>query len=177
MLYNHNFLKDSTKSTKLNPSSVKFNSVAQLCLTLCNPMDCSMSGFPVLHNLTEFASHPLSSPSPPAFYLSQHQGLFQWVSSLYQVAKVLELQLWHQYLQSTFRVDFLKDWLLWSPCSPMENFLQHHSLKTSVLQHSAFFMIQLSPPYMTPGKTIVWLYGPLWAKWYLYFLKCCLGLS
>ena len=80
-------------------------SVAQSCPTLCNPMDCSMPGFPVLRHLSEFAqthvlwvgdaiqpSHPLSSPFPPAFNLSQHQGPFQWVSSSYQVAKVLEFQ-------------------------------------------------------------------------------------
>ena len=75
------------------------------CVRLCNPIDCSTLGFPVLHHLPEFAqthahwisgaiqpSHPLSSPSPPAFSLSQHQGLLQWVSSSHQVAKVLELQ-------------------------------------------------------------------------------------
>ena len=73
---------------------VQFSSVAQLCLTLCNPMDCRTPGFPVHHQLPELAqthvhwvgdaiqpSHPLSSPSPPAFNLSQHQSLFQWVSS------------------------------------------------------------------------------------------------
>ena len=81
-------------------------SVTNLCLTLFDPMDCSTPGFPVLHYLPEFAqthvdwvhdaiqpSHPLSSPSPPALNLSQHQGLFQWVGSSRQVAKVLELQL------------------------------------------------------------------------------------
>ena len=80
--------------------SSHFSSVAQSCPNLCNPMDCSMPGFPVHHQLPEFAqthvhwvggaiqpSHPLSSPSPPAFNLSQHQGLFQWVSSSHQVAK------------------------------------------------------------------------------------------
>ena len=95
-------------------------SVAQSCPTLCDPMHCSTSGFPVLHHLLELAqthvhrvgdaiqpSHPLSSPSPPAFNLSQHQGLFQWVSSLHQVAKVLELQPQHQSLQWIFRTDFL----------------------------------------------------------------------
>ena len=84
---------------------VQFSSVAQSCLTLCNPMDCSTSGFPVHHQLPEPTqthvhhvgdaiqpSHPLSSPSPPTFDLSQHQGLFQWVSSWHQVAKVLEFQ-------------------------------------------------------------------------------------
>ena len=81
---------------------ILFSSVAQWCLTLCNPMDYSMPAFPVHHQLPELAQthvhkagdavqpyHPLSSPSPPAFNLSQHQGLFQWVSSLHQVAKVL----------------------------------------------------------------------------------------
>ena len=103
-------------------------SVAQLCLTLCNPTDSSMPGFPVLHYLLEFAqthvhwvddaiqpSHPLSPPSPPALNLSQHQGLFQWVSSLHQMAKVLELQLQHQSFQWILRIDFLWDWLVWSP--------------------------------------------------------------
>ena len=80
-------------------------SVAQSCPPLCDPMDCSMPGFPVLHHLPEFAqthvhwgsdaiqpSHPLLPSPPPAFNLSQHQHLFQWVSSSHQVAKVLELQ-------------------------------------------------------------------------------------
>ena len=95
-------------------------SVAKLCLTLLNPMDCSTWGFPVLHYLLEFAqihvhsvsdaiqpSHLLSSPSPPTFSLSQYQGLFQWVSSSHQVAKVLELQFQHQSFQWIFRTDFL----------------------------------------------------------------------
>ena len=96
-----------------------FSSVAQLCLTLCHPMDCSMPGFSVLHQLPELAqthvhrvgdaiqpSHPLSSASPLVFSLSQYQSLFQWVSSSHQVAKVLELQLQHQYVQWIFRIDF-----------------------------------------------------------------------
>ena len=95
-------------------------SIAQSCLTLCQPMDCSKPGFPVLHYLLELAqthvcwvddatqpSHPLLAPSPPAFNLSQHQGLFKWVSSLHQVAKVLELQFQHQSFQRVFRIDFL----------------------------------------------------------------------
>ena len=100
--------------------SVQFSSVAQSCPTLCSPMDCSMPGFPVLHYLLEFAqthvhwggdtiqpSHPLSSPSPSAFNLPRYQGLFQWVSSLHQVAKVLELQLQHQSFPWIFGIDFL----------------------------------------------------------------------
>ena len=94
-------------------------SVTQPCLTLCDPMDCSTLRFPIHHQLPEFTqthvhcvgdaiqpSHPLSSPSPPAFNLFQHQGLFQWVSSSHQVAKVLEFQLQHQSFQWTFRTDF-----------------------------------------------------------------------
>ena len=91
---------------------LQLSSLAQSFLTLCNPMDCSIPAFPVHHKLLEstqthiyrigdaiLPSHPLSSPSPPAFNLSQHQGLFQWVSSLHQVAKVLEFQLHHQSFQ------------------------------------------------------------------------------
>ena len=100
--------------------AAQFSSVAQLCPTLCDPMDCSMPGFLVYHQIQELAQiyvhwvgdaiqpfHLLSSPSPPAFNLSQHQGLFQWVSSLHQVAKVLELQFQHQSFQWIFRTDFL----------------------------------------------------------------------
>ena len=88
------------------PQSVQFSSVTWSCPTLCDPMDCSMPGLPAHHQLPEFTqthvhwvsdaiqpSHPLSSPSPPAFYLSQHQVLLQWVSSSHRVAKVLEFQL------------------------------------------------------------------------------------
>ena len=109
----------------------QFSSVAQSCLTLCDPMDCTMPGLPVYHQLLEFtqthvhwvgdaiqSSHPLSSPSPPALNLSQHQGLFQWISYLHQVAKLLELQLQHQSFQWIFRTDFLQDWLVVSLCSP-----------------------------------------------------------
>ena len=108
----------------------QFSSVTQLCPTPCDPMDCSTPGLPVHHQLPESTkthvhwvgdaiqpSHPLLSPSPPAFNLSQHQGLFQWVSSSHQVAKVLELQLQHQSFQWRIRVDFLEDWLVGSPCS------------------------------------------------------------
>ena len=86
--------------------AVQFSSVAQSCPTLCNPMNCSTPGLPVHHQLPEFTQthvhwvgdaiqppHPLSSPSPPALNLSQHQGLFQWVSSSHQVSKLLEFQL------------------------------------------------------------------------------------
>ena len=95
-----------TKEASVSVASVQFNSVAQSCQTLCYPMDCSMTGFPVHHQLLELAQTPvhrvgdaiqpchlLLSPSPLAFNFPQHQGLFQGVSSLHQVAKVLEFQL------------------------------------------------------------------------------------
>ena len=93
--------------------------VAQLCPTVCDPKDWSTPGFSVHHQLPELAqihvhrvgnaiqpSHPLLSSSPPTFNLSWHQGLFQWVSSSHQVAKVLEFQLQHQSFQWLFRTDF-----------------------------------------------------------------------
>ena len=101
-------------------STIQFSSVAQLCPTLCDPMDCSTPGLPIHHQLPEFTqthvysvgdaiqpSHPPLSPSPPAFNLSQHRGLFKWVSSSYQVAKVLDFQLQYQSFQWTPRTDFL----------------------------------------------------------------------
>ena len=142
-------------------------SVTKSCLTLWDPIDCSTPGSPVLHyHLLEFAqiyvhwvggaiqsSHPPSPPSPPALSLSQHQGLFRWVSSLHQVAKVLEFQLQHQSFQWMFRTDFIYHWLVWSPCRPRDSsLLQHHSSKTSILQCSAFFKVQLSLPYITVEK-------------------------
>ena len=97
-----------------------FSSVAQSCPTLCDPMDHSMPGLPVHHQLPEFTQthvswvsddiqspHPLSSPSPPTFNLSQHQGLFKWISSSHLAPKVVEFQLQHQSFQWIFRTDFL----------------------------------------------------------------------
>ena len=95
-------------------------SVTKLCSTVSDPVNCSSPGFPVLYYLPEFEQthvcwvsdaihpfHPLSSPSPPTLNLSQYQGLFQWIGSSHQVAKVLELQLQHQSFQWVFRIDFL----------------------------------------------------------------------
>ena len=100
------FRPRSGKAEQASLYSVQFSSVAQSCLTLCDPMNCSMPGLPVHHQLPEFTktrvhrvsdaiqpSHPLSSPSPPAANPSQDQGLFQWVNSSHEVAKVLEFQL------------------------------------------------------------------------------------
>ena len=80
--------------------SVQFSSVTQSCMTLFNPKDCSMPGFPVHHQLLE---------------------LSQWVHSLHQVVKVLEFQLQHQSFQWIFRTYFLEDWLVWSLCTPRDS--------------------------------------------------------
>ena len=139
-------------------------------------MDCSMPGFLVHYQLLEptqthvhwvgDASQPSYSPlspAPPAFNLSQHQGLFRWVSFSHQVAKVLELQLQHQSFQWIFRTNFFRiDWFhLLAVQGTLKSLLQHHSSKASILWHSAFFIVQLSHPYMTTGKTIAltrWTY-------------------
>ena len=142
-----------------------FCSVAQSCPTLCDPMVCSMPGFPVLHHLPELAqthvhwvsdaiqpSHPLLSPSPPAF------NLF----SIRVFSK--ELALCIRYWSFSFSISpsseysglisFRINWLDLLAVQGTLKSLQHHSSKTSVLQHSAFYIVQLSHPYMTTGKTI-----------------------
>ena len=133
-------------------------------------MDCSTPGFLVLHHLLELiqthvhwvgdaiqASHPLSSPSPPAFNFSRRQALFKWVRSSHQVAKVLEFQLQHQSFQWIFRIDFLKNWPVWSPCHPRDSqecspAPQFKSISSSALS----LMIQLSYPYVTTAKNTAW---------------------
>ena len=131
-------------------------SVTKLPLTLCDPMNCNTPGLSVHHYLPKFAQthvhwvsdavqpfHHLWSPSSPAFDLSQHQSLFQWVGSSHQVAKVLELQLQHQCFQWIFTIDFLYGWLVWSPCCPRDSqewcFLTAPQLESINSLHSAFF--------------------------------------
>ena len=130
--------------------------IAQLYPTLWDPMDFSMPGLPVHHQLLGPTQthvcwvsdaiqppHPLSSPSPPVFNLSQHQGLFKWVSSSHQAAKVLKFYL--QYIQEL--ISFRMDWLdLLDDQGTLESLLQHHSSKASILWCSAFFMVQFSHP-------------------------------
>ena len=137
----------------LSECLVQFSSVAESCLTLCEPMDCSMPGLPVHNQLLEFTqthdhgvgdaiqpSHPLSSPSPPALNLSQHQGLFQWVSICIR---------WPKYWSFIFNmspsneysglISFRMDWLdLLAVQGTLKSLLQHHSSKASILLHSAF---------------------------------------
>ena len=171
--------------------SVQFSSVALSCPTLCNSMDCSIAGLPVHHQLPEFTqthvhwvsdaiqlSHPLLSPSSPAFNLSQHQGLSQWVGSSHQMAKVLELQFQQQSFQWIFRVDF-QGWQVWSPCSPRDS-----QESSPAPQFESINSLALSLPY-GPTLTSVHDYRRNHSLDYLdlswpsgvCFLICCLGLS
>ena len=153
--------------TVSDPYSVQFSSVAQSCPTLCDPMNHSTPGLPVHHQLLECTqthvhwvgddiqpSQPLSSPSP-AFNLSQHQCLFKWVSSLHQMAKgsfSFSISPSNEY---SGLISFRIDWFdLFAVQGTLKSFLQHHSSEASILWCSAFFIVQLSHPYMTPGKTI-----------------------
>ena len=152
----------------LTKTSVQFSS-AQSCPTLCDPMNRSMSGLPVHHQLLEITqthidrvgdaietSHSLSSPSPPAPNPSQHQGLSN--------ESTLPMR-YPKYWSFSFStspsnehpglISFRMDWLdLLAVQGTLKSLLQHHSSKASILRRSAFFTVQLSHPYMTTGKTI-----------------------
>ena len=142
--------------------SVQFSSVTQLCPSLCDPMDCSTPGFPVHYQLLEFiqtlvhwvgdaiqSSHPLSSSTPPTFNLSLHQ--------VFSSESALHIR-WPKNWNFSFNISpsneysglisFRMDWLdLLAVQGTLKNLLQHHSSKASVLQCSAFFILQLSHPY------------------------------
>ena len=135
------------------------------CPVLWHPTDFGMPGSSVFHHLPEFTqihvhwisdaiqpSHPLSSPSPPAFNLSQHQGLSQRVDSSHQVAKVLDLQLQQYSNEYSGLISFRIDWFdILVVQGTLKSLLQHHSSKASILQCSLW---SNSHPYMTTGKTI-----------------------
>ena len=154
-------------------------SVAQSCLTFCDPMHYSTPDIPVLHQLPELVqihvhwigdaiqpSHPLPSPSSPAFSLSQHQGLF------YESALCIR---WPKHWSLSFSISPSNEYSglisfridkfdLLAVQGTLKSLLQNHNSKASILQCSAFFMVQLSHSYMTTGETITWLDGPLSAK-------------
>ena len=160
----------------------QFSSVQSLSCVLLHPHGLQHARLPVCHQLPEITqthvhwvsdaiqpSHLLSSPSPPAFKLSQHQGLFKWVSSSHQMAKVLEFQLQHQSFQWIFRTDFLKDGLLGSPCCPRDSqesspTPQFKSINSSVLSflYSPTLTFPVGPP-KTDGSwwTVLKKHGPL----------------
>ena len=155
--------------------SVQFSSVAY-CVQLCDPMNRSMPGFPVHHQLLELTqthvhdatqpSHPLSSPSPPDPNPSQHQGLFQWVRSSHQVAKVLEFQLQRRSFQWTPMTDLLSDGLVGSPCCPRDS---QESSPTPQFKYINFLALSfLYSPTLTSiydhWKKQPWLDRPLLTK-------------
>ena len=141
-------------------------SVTESCPTLCNPINCSMPGFPVLQHLPEFAqtyvhwvsdaiqsSHPLSPPFPLALNLSQYQSLFQWLTSI--VKLVLHIR-WPKYWSFSI-ISPSKEYLgfdLLAVWGVLKSLLLHHSLQATILWHSAFFIVQLPHLYITTGKTI-----------------------
>ena len=148
---------------KSNCQILHLQSVSSVTLsgpTLCNPMNHSTPGLPVHHQVLEFTqthvhwvsdaiqpSHSLLSPSPPAFSLSQHQGLFQWISSSHQVAKVLEFQLQHHSFQRNPRADLLQNGLVGSPCSPRDS--QESSLTPQFKSINSSTLSLLHSPTLT----------------------------
>ena len=153
--------------TEIAMKSVQFSH--SVMSNFCNPMDCRTPVLPVHHQLLEFTqthvrwvsdviqpSLLLSSPSPLAFNLSQHQGLFKWVSSLHQVAKYwsfsFNISPSNEY---SGLISFRMDWLdLLAVQRTLKSLLQHHSSKASIFMCSAFLIVQISHPYPTTGKTI-----------------------
>ena len=150
--------------------SVQFSLVTQSCPIICDPMDCSTPGFPVPHQLPELTqmhrvhqvgdaiqpSHPLLGPSPPT-------SIFPSIR-VFSNESVLPIR-WPKYWSFSFSINpsnvysglisFKMDWLyLLAVQGTLESLFQHHSSKTSILQPSAFFIVQLSQPNMTTGKTI-----------------------
>ena len=153
-------------------------SVAKSCLTLCDPMNYSTPGFSALHYLPEFAqtcvhwvsdaiqpSHPPSPPSPLALNFSQHQDLSN--------QSALHIR-WPKYWSFSFSISpsrdieysglisFRTDWFDLAVQGTLKSLLQYHSTKASILQHSAFFMVQLSHLHMTTGKTIALSIHKIW---------------
>ena len=153
-------------------------------------MDWRTPGLPVHHQLPEYTqthvrwvsdtiqpSYLLSSPSPPSLNLSQHQGLFQWVSSSHHVAKVFSFNISpsSEYLGL---ISFRMDWFdLLAVQGTLKSLLQYHSSKASILWCSAFFIVQLSHPFMTTGKTIALTRQTFVGKVMSLLLKCCLSWS
>ena len=128
--FSHSVMSDSLRSHALQPTRLPYHQLPELAQTHVHQVGDAIQ-----------QSHPLLSPSPPAFNLSQLWGLFQWVSSLHQVAKVSELQLQHQSFQWIFRTDFFQDRLVWSPCSPRDSQESSHN---STVQKHQFFSTQPS---------------------------------
>jgi len=149
--------------------SVQFSSVAQSCLTLCDPMNCSTPGLPVHHQLPEFTQHTSIRSVMPSSHLILCRPLFLLPpippsTRLFSSESTLCIR-WPKYWSFSFSIipskehpgpiSFRMDWLdLLAVYGTLKSLLQHHNSKASILWHSAFFTVQLSHPYMTTGKTI-----------------------
>ena len=157
-------------------SSVQFSSITQLCLTLHEPMDCSTPGFPILQHLPEFAQtyvHRVADAIQPSHPLSSLLLLRSIILSIrvFSNGSVIHIR-WPEYRSFNFSISpsneysglisFRMDWFdLLAVQGTLKSLLQWHSSKGSVLQHSAFFMVQLSDPYMTTRKTTALTIGTL----------------
>ena len=163
--------------------------VAQLCLTLCNPMDCSSPGFPVIHHLPELAQthiHSVNDAIQPSHPLLLLPLIFPRIKVF---SNELDVRIrWPKYWSFSFSISpsneysgsisFRTDYFdLLAVQGTLKSLLQQHSSKASILWYSAFFMVQLSHPYMTTGKTIALTMGTFVSKVCLCFLIPCLGLS
>ena len=144
----------------------QFSSVTQLCLTLCDPMDCGTPGLPVHHQLPEFTQthvHRVGDAIQPSHPLLLLPSIFPSIR-VFSNESALHIR-WPKYWSFSFNISpssehsglssFRMDWLdLLAVQGTLKSLLQHHSSKASILWCSAFFIIQLSHPYMTTGKTI-----------------------
>ena len=175
--------------------SVQFSSVTQSCPTLCNPMNHSMPALPIHHQLPESTqTHVHWSVIPcnhlilcrpllllPSIFPSI--GVLKWVSSLHQVAKYWSFSFnINSSNEHPGLISFRMDWLdLLTVQGTLKSLLQHHSSKASILQRSAFFILQLSHPFMTTGKTIAlmrWTFvDKVMSLLFFFFWICCLGWS
>ena len=143
--FRHSIMSDSLQHCGLRHARLPYHQLPELAQTHVHWVSDAIQQF-----------HPLSSPSPPAFNLSQRQGLFQGVGSSNQVAKILKFQLQYQsFHEYSGLFSFRMDWLdLLAVQGTLKSLLQYHSSKTLILQCSAFFIVQLSYPYIRTGKTI-----------------------
>ena len=162
-------LKVKMKTENSALEAIQFSSVAQSCPTLCNPMDCSTPGFPVHHQLLELAQtyvHQVGDAIQPSHPLLSFLLLLSIFPSIRVFYNELILHIrWPKYWSFSFSISpsseysglisFRMDWLhLLAVQQTLKSLLQHHSSKASILLCSAFFIVQLSHPYMTTGKTL-----------------------
>ena len=162
-------LLDGQKATRWLSGFIQFSSVGQSCLPLCDPMDCSTPCFPVHHQLLELAQthvHRVSDAIQP-FILCRPLLLLPSIFpsiSVFSSESVLHIR-WPKHWSFTFGISpsnehsrlisFRTDWFdLLAVQGTFKSLLQHHSSKASIIQHSTFFIVQLSHPYMTTGKSI-----------------------